>query len=61
MSKKKKKPFKRRDPIARDLITNRLYRSKIIENKKKKISKFNYYKEITSYYLSRLIPYSPFK
>jgi len=61
MSKKTKKEFKRRDPIARELLTNRAYRSQRIENKKKKVSKFNYYKEIASYYLSRLVLYSPFK
>ena len=50
----KRKIPKRRDPIAYDLLTNGLYKPKVIKNKKKQIKKFNWRKEISSY-LSTLV------
>ena len=52
--KMKRKIPKRRDPIAYDLLTNGLYKPKVIKNKKKQIKKFNWRKEISSY-LSTLV------
>lgn len=38
------KKLKRRNPIAFDLLTNNLYKQKVIPNKKKKIKRLNFSK-----------------
>lgn len=45
MSKKK---IKKRDFIAKELLTSGKYRMKVVPNKKKKVDKFNWKKETES-------------
>ena len=46
-----KKEIKKRNPIAFDLVSNGLYRSKVEKNKKREVKKFDFRKHVLENYL----------